>query len=150
MLSFKRVDFFSKTEKIIVSLLIISFLIGAGVNLYKNLWRGNQKLSLYETELNDFEKDIAIILQKDSIKQTLNSKIAKKIDQKKLSIDVNKATKKEFEQLPCIGPVIAQRIIDYREQIGRFKTLDELLNIKGIGNKTFNKFKLYIKIVQHN
>ncbi|KPL87989.1 hypothetical protein SE16_10775 [Ardenticatena maritima] len=52
-------------------------------------------------------------------------------------VNINTATVAELDTLPGIGPSIAQRIIDYREQNGAFQTVDELKNVKGIGDKTF-------------
>lgn len=47
-------------------------------------------------------------------------------------VNINSASKKELEALKGIGPVIAERIIQYRERHGRFTTLDELDQVKGI------------------
>ena len=55
-------------------------------------------------------------------------------------IDLNTATKVELVELTGIGEVIAQRIIEYRDQ-HPFKTIDELQEVKGIGEITFGKIK---------
>ena len=52
-----------------------------------------------------------------------------------LMININTATLEELDLLPGIGPVIAQAIIDYRSEYGNFETPEDLLNIKGIGEK---------------
>lgn len=50
-------------------------------------------------------------------------------------IDLNTADETELTALPGIGPVLAQRILDYRKENGRFQTVEELLNVSGIGEK---------------
>jgi competence ComEA-like helix-hairpin-helix protein len=62
------------------------------------------------------------------------------------SIDINKAGKNNFEKLPGIGPKTADKIIFYRDKIGRFTKLEELLRVKGIGKTKFNKIKKYLYI----
>lgn len=52
-------------------------------------------------------------------------------------IDILHAGKEEFMALPGIGEVLAQRILDYREEIGGFLRLEDLLNVEGIGKKRF-------------
>lgn len=59
-------------------------------------------------------------------------------------INVNTATLKELESLPRIGPVLAQRIIDYRKTFGKFQSVDELLNVRGIGKKTLDILRPYV------
>lgn len=56
-------------------------------------------------------------------------------------ININTATSSELEQLPGIGPAIAQGIIDYRVSKGSFKDIDEIKNVSRIGDKTFDKIK---------
>jgi comEA protein len=61
-------------------------------------------------------------------------------------VNVNTATETELETLPGIGPAMAQRIIDYRKQQGGFKTVADLLEVKGIGDATLAKFRDKVEI----
>ena len=56
-------------------------------------------------------------------------------------LDLNTADLGELQTLKGVGPVTAQRILDYRTQIGRFDNVDQLLEVKGIGSKTLAKFR---------
>ncbi len=56
-------------------------------------------------------------------------------------ISINQGTKEQLMTLPGIGEVKAQAIIDYRNSQGGFQTLEELMEVKGIGESTFNKLK---------
>lgn len=56
-------------------------------------------------------------------------------------INVNRATKAEFDSLAGIGPVIASRIINYRSANGPFLALDDLLKVSGIGSKTLERIR---------
>ncbi|RKY58374.1 MAG: hypothetical protein DRP96_08520, partial [Candidatus Neomarinimicrobiota bacterium] len=67
-----------------------------------------------------------------------------------VKIDLNSATLDELMALPKIGQVTAQRIIDYRVKHGGFKTVDELINVKGIGEKTIERLKNEVSIEHGN
>ena len=56
-------------------------------------------------------------------------------------INLNSADTSELELLPGIGPVLAQRIVDYRLQTGPFKSIDELQDVPGIGDKLFDQMR---------
>ncbi|MGD2156038.1 MAG: helix-hairpin-helix domain-containing protein [Anaerolineales bacterium] len=61
-------------------------------------------------------------------------------------IDINTASQSELEELSGIGPVIAQRIIDYRETSGPFESIEDIQKVSGIGPVTFEKIKNQITV----
>ena len=56
-------------------------------------------------------------------------------------VNINTAGSDQLQTLTGIGPALAERIISYREQNGRFANIEEIKNVSGIGDKTFEKFK---------
>lgn len=59
-------------------------------------------------------------------------------------LDINRASAQELEALPAIGPVTAQAIVDYRTANGPFRSVEELVQVKGIGAATLEKIKALI------
>lgn len=55
------------------------------------------------------------------------------------AVDINTATQSELETLQGIGPAKAKAIIEYRNQVGQFKSVNELTRVKGIGTNTVQK-----------
>ena len=67
-------------------------------------------------------------------------------DKAKGKVSLNKATQEEFETLSGIGPSKAAAIISYREENGPFKKLEDLMQVSGIGEKSFEKIKDSLKL----
>lgn len=62
------------------------------------------------------------------------------------TININKATEKEFETLPGIGPSLASKIIEYRNQNGKFGSIEDIKNVNGIGDSKYEKIKDLITV----
>lgn len=78
----------------------------------------------------------------DNVSVAEGSSIGSNTDGK---IDINNATKEELISLPGIGEVIADRIIEYRKN-NRFKTIEDIKNVSGIGSKKYEGIKDLIKV----
>lgn len=65
---------------------------------------------------------------------------------KETLISINSADISELVKLPGIGEKTAQKIIDYRNEFGSFLSLEELMNVSGIGNAKYNKIKPFITL----
>ncbi|MCL6580970.1 MAG: ComEA family DNA-binding protein [Firmicutes bacterium] len=63
-----------------------------------------------------------------------------------VKLDLNTATQAQLEALPGIGPALAARIIQYRQEHGPFRTPEELLNVSGIGEKKLAEIRPYITV----
>lgn len=61
-------------------------------------------------------------------------------------LNINTATADELTMLPGIGETIAQRIVDYRQQIGAFSSIEELAQVKGIGKARIDAISDYITV----
>lgn len=87
-----------------------------------------------EPEISDAVSDYeALSLQENDVP----SEAEEATEESSGLLNLNIATIHELEDLPNIGPVLAQRILDYREANGGFASVEELKNVDGIGDKIF-------------
>lgn len=146
-----------------VGILVLAILSGTAVLLWmvekqdKSSSGSNvgEQNSILQKEVDDLNKKIDDLNKaiSDSKGQTQSSSSSVKSDESGGSsnevsgqININSASLGELDSLTGIGPTYAQRIIDYREQTGGFKSIDEIQNVKGIGPATFEKIKNNITI----
>ena len=61
-------------------------------------------------------------------------------------VDINRATLAELDTLPGVGPRTAQRIVEYREENDGFTRIEELMNVRGIGERTFLRLKPLVTV----
>lgn len=63
-------------------------------------------------------------------------------------LDLNVATEQQIESLPGIGPVLAERIVAYRQSSGSFDNVEQLRRVRGIGKKKFDRIKAMVTVSQ--
>lgn len=114
--------------------------IKSGTNLYELVrLAGGFKEDADTDNINlvqSYNNSQMVIIPSKSGKESANSSL----------ININNASLQELMTLPFIGEGKAQKIIDYRNTHGSFNSKEELLEVSGIGNEVFNKFKDYICI----
>lgn len=136
MKSFKS---FNHTQQKIVLFLIVSSLTASAILIGTHIQR-EKALSQIQLVHSAFD-----IFSEESTSAEANSqKIPDRIIPE--IININTASLEEFESLPNIGPVMAKRIIEYRQIYGSFRAIEEITKVKGIGQKTFGKIKERITV----
>ena len=61
-------------------------------------------------------------------------------------VNINTATVDQLTALPGVGPKLAARIVEHRQKTGGFKSTQELMNVKGVGEKNFTKIQSYLTV----
>ena len=130
---------FTKNEQKVFLFLAAVFLAGVAIKIY------NTYVIPPVAQPFDYSQSDSIFIERskmllnDSV-TTARGTIAHR------SINLNAATKTELMMLPGIGEAMAERILLYREEKGPFKSVNGLKNVKGIGEKKFEKLKTHIEV----
>jgi competence protein ComEA len=61
-------------------------------------------------------------------------------------VNLNTASVEQLTTLPGVGPKLAARIVEYRQKSGAFRSTEELINVKGIGEKSFAKIETWLSV----
>ncbi len=116
-------------EKSALVFLAITLLIGSAI--------------LYAKHSRPFT-EITVI--KNGIKEELTLSELEGLLEEERRVDINSASSGELTAIPGIGEVMAARIIEYRTAHGRFRREEDLLNVRGIGEKKLEKFRGWVRI----
>lgn len=81
-----------------------------------------------------------VIPSSEDVQQSLMPQTASGKDSSGL-VNINSADSQTLQEIPGVGPATAEKIIAYRTENGRFSSIEELKNVSGIGDKTFEKMK---------
>lgn len=93
------------------------------------------------------EKESTIIAEGNTDSEIVKqSNVIKSDNNKKSKININTATKTDLETLPGIGESTALKIIEYRKEKGKFKLIEDIKQVNGIGDSKFNKIKELITV----
>ena len=122
-----------KTEEADLSKINLAYIVEDGTQIY--IPRINENLN--EIELMSENAGQSIILE---------SNTGSNGEDKNVKVNINTANKEKLETLPGIGETTAQKIIDYREENGKFKSIEDIKNVGGIGDAKFNSLKDKITI----
>lgn len=107
------------------------------INLAQKVTDGMQiKVSALSQNQNDKTADNAILNEGTNNKSTQNTTM----------VNINTASKEELDTLPGVGPATADKIIEYRETNGQFNSIEDIKNVRGIGEAKFSKMQSRIQI----
>lgn len=101
--------------------------------------------SLSDEDINN-EEDIITDESGEGIIEEIDSTSSSNSQNSTSNININKATEAELDTLPGIGRSLASKIIEYREQNGKFSSIEDIKNVSGIGDSKFEEIKDLISV----
>ncbi len=137
---------FTKQEKLLIRILLTAAAVGIIIGSLKSVFNHSE---------NDIERELSgnTLLTITVVDSSIGSVMdAEKVYQENTSTlnvsitNINTANKNELMSLPNIGTVKVEEIIRFREEYGKFMTVDDLLKVSGIGPKTLEKLKPFVTI----
>ena len=116
-----------KTEEADLSKINLAFIVEDGTQIY--IPRINENLN--QVNLISDGAGVGIIINDSNLEE----------NELEVKVNINTANKEKLETLPGIGETTAQKIIDYRETNGKFKTIEDIKNVSGIGEAKYESLK---------
>ena len=141
---------FTRQEKLLFRLLISGAIIGVIIGAVRNYTLNKDVVTVNEIQVIPNDSSFKNIIQVDFAKFVVSK--PDEISQENIEhlstniVNINLADKIQLMSLPFIGEVKAERIIQYREDFGKFESIEELMKVSGIGPKTLEKLKPFVII----
>jgi len=157
MINWKDFLYFPKGDKIAIILLMVLIFICGSIYIYISKFSSIDPDQLYQNEIAqqgfvEFQEKMTPFAEEEFPKDihqttptTASTKAKNKLAEGKV-IDANSANAKQLVQIPGIGNTLAERIVEYRDQLGGFATLDQLQEIKGITITRFSNMLPYLTL----
>ncbi len=123
------------TENADVDKVNLAYVLSDGVKIYIPSKNDNEQNNTNVKEYITSDSGDNVIMEETKMKETKNT-----------LVNINEATQTELETLPGIGPSIALKIISYREENGKFSSVEDIKNVSGIGENKFNNIRELICI----
>ncbi|MBI4536038.1 MAG: helix-hairpin-helix domain-containing protein [Ignavibacteriae bacterium] len=146
---------FTRNETRVILFLTATFLVGLGLRWYQSDARNSgsteQKFDYSESDREFLERSKKLeALNRQASNQSARNADTRRETQKPTpqprSININTASKIELMKLPGVGEAYAERIILYREDHGPFQNIEALVEVQGIGKKTLEKLRPFIRV----
>jgi comEA protein len=138
--------YFTKAQMQALWFIIAIFACSVVFQYFKYYFLDREQYDFSEFDRQFFQKRDSLLTKQDCdtlSKSTKDSQdqVSAVISYKKFPVNINSASETELQNLPRIGPAMAARIVKHRQQYGPFHNKGELMKVKGIGKKTFEKLK---------
>jgi competence ComEA-like helix-hairpin-helix protein len=134
---------FTKPELIALSITWTLMVLAVGVFLGKNMERGAITVSTSSISPVEVTSESGDSIEIVGAEET---EAVPEASPETGKLNLNTATLEELEGLPEIGPELAQRILDFREEYGGFIVVEELLDVPGIGEKTYEAIQNLVDV----
>lgn len=127
---------FTRREILVLLFLVTGLVAGMGVRVYRQHWEPLPEIS---------DETIQLSQTLEESRGETNGIKEDRVEER-LIVNINDADCPTLEKLPGIGPVIAARIVDYRQRHGVFQAPEELMKVRGIGKQNYQRIKPFIEV----
>ena len=147
---------FTPSESRVVLFLVAAFVVGIGIKVYRTTLAPPPTFD-YSKSDSEFAARSQLLATAESLQTAADGERGAGLQSSRQAataagvprsgrINLNTATKAELESLPGIGEAMAERIMIYREENGSFRSLDDLMHVKGIGRKKLERLAPYCTV----